>query len=39
MIGDSNDDTNLPQKFVLTDTQVLRVRRAFANGSSANIEF
>ena len=34
--GDSNDETNFPQKLLLTDTQVLRLHKAFANNSSTN---
>ena len=33
------DGTNFPYKLFLTDTQVSRSRKAFANGSSANITF
>ena len=33
VIGDYNDDTNFPHQLLLTDTQVLRVRKPFANGS------
>ena len=33
VIGDYNDETNFPHQFLLTDTQVLRVRKPFANGS------
>ena len=29
---------NFPHKFLLTNTQVLRLRKAFANNSSANTE-
>ena len=36
-IGDSNDKTNFAHKLLLTDTQVLMFREAFANGSSTNI--
>ena len=36
--GDSNDDTNFPHKLLLTNTQVSRFRKAFANDSSANIK-
>ena len=36
MVGDSNEN-NFPHK-LLTDTQVSRLRKAFANGSSANIK-
>ena len=33
VIGDYNDETNFPHQLLLTDTQVLRVRKPFANGS------
>ena len=36
--GDSNDETNFPHKLLLTNTQVLRIRKAFANNSSANMK-
>ena len=39
MIGNFNDETNFPHKLFLTDTQVSKTRKAFANGSSANIRF
>ena len=39
MIGDSDDEINLPHKLLLTNTQVGRIRTAFANGSSANTTF
>ena len=39
MIGNSNDEANFPHKLLLTDTQVSKIRRAFSNGSSANIKF
>ena len=38
MIGNSNDKYTFPQKLLLTNTQVLRLRKDFANGSSANIK-
>ena len=38
MIGNSNE-TNFPHKLLLTDTQVSKICKAFANGSSANIKF
>ena len=38
MIDDSNDGTNFPHKLLLTDTQVLRFRKAFSSGSSNNIK-
>ena len=37
MIGCSNDETNFPHKLLLSNTQVLRTHKAFANGSWANI--
>ena len=36
-IGDSNNETNFPHKLLLTNAKVLKLRKAFANGSSANI--
>ena len=36
VVGDSNDETNFPHKLLLTDMQVLRFPKAFANYSSAN---
>ena len=36
--GDSNDENNFPHKLLLTNTQVLRPRKAITNGSSANIK-
>ena len=36
LIGSS---TNFPHKLLLTNTQVSKIRKAFANGSSANIKF
>ena len=39
LIQNSNDETNFPQKLLLADTQVTKIRKAFANGSSANIKF
>ena len=38
MVGDSNDETDFPRKLWLTDSQVSRIRKAFANGSSASIK-
>ena len=35
--GNSNDETNYPHK-LLTDTQVLKICKAFANGSLANLK-
>ena len=39
LIENSNDETNFSHKLLLTDTQVSKIRKAFANGSSANIKF
>ena len=39
LIGNSNDETSLLPKLLLTDTQVSRICKAFANGLSANIKF
>ena len=38
VLSDSNDANSLPLKFLLTNTQLSRIRKAFANGSSANIK-
>ena len=38
VVGDSNDENNFPHKLLLTNTQVLRLRKAFANNTSANIK-
>ena len=39
VVGSFNDDTNFPYKLLLTNTQVLNIRKAFAYGSSAKIKF
>ena len=39
LIGNSNDETNFQDTLLLTDTQVLRFRKGFSNGSSPNIKF
>ena len=36
--GSSNDETNFPHRLLLTNTQVSRFCKAFANNSSANIK-
>ena len=36
VIGNSNDETNFPHK--LTNAQILRLHKAFANVSSANMK-
>ena len=38
VIGDSNDEKNFLHKLLLTNTQVLKLRKTFANGSTANIK-
>ena len=38
VVGDSNDENNFPHKLLLTKTQVSRLRKTFANNSSANIK-
>ena len=37
--GGSNDDNNFSHKLLLTNTQVSKLHKAFANNSSANIKF
>ena len=39
LIGSFNDETNFSHKLILIDTQVSKIRKAFANSSSANIKF
>ena len=34
-----NNETNFSHQILLTDTQVLKICKAFANNSSANINF
>ena len=36
VVVDSNDESNVPHKSLLTNTQVLRLSKVFANNSSAN---
>ena len=38
VVDDSNDDNNFLYKLLLTNTQVSKLRNAFANGSSANVK-
>ena len=38
VVSDSDDENNFLHKFLLTNTQVLRLHKAFANNSSANIK-
>ena len=37
-VSDSNDETNFPHKLLLRNTQISRLRKAFADGSSTNIK-
>ena len=39
VVGNSNDETKFPNKLLLTNTQILKIHKACANGSSANINF
>ena len=36
--GDSKDENNFPRKLLLSNTQVSKVHKTFANGSSGNIK-
>ena len=38
MVGNSNDNTNFPHELLLTNRQVVNIRKAFANHSSINIK-
>ena len=38
MVGDSIGETNFPHRLLLTNTLVSRLRKTFANNSSANIK-
>ena len=38
MMMKHNDETSFPYKLLLTDTQVLRFRKVFANSLSGNIK-
>ena len=38
VVRDSNDENNFPHKLLLTNTQVSRLCKAFANNSSANVK-
>ena len=39
MIGNSDDETNFPQKIFLTNRQVTNLRNAFAKHKSTDIKF
>ena len=38
VVGDSNDENSFPHKLLLTNTQVLKLRKDFSNNLSANRE-
>ena len=38
VVGDFNNENNLSHKLSLTNTQISRLRKAFANNYSANIK-
>ena len=38
VVHNSNDENNFPHELLLTNIQVLKTCRTFANGSSANIK-
>ena len=38
VVGDSNDENNFLHKLLLTNTQVSKLRKTFANDSSVNIK-
>ena len=38
MIGNSDDEANLPHKLLLTNRQVANIRKTFANHTSTNIK-
>ena len=39
MVGNSDDETNFPHKLLLTNRQILSLRKAFNNHTSADIKF
>ena len=38
IVGDFNNETNFPHKLLLTNTQVSKVHKAFANVIAANLK-
>ena len=38
VVGDSNGENDLPHNLLLTNTQVSKLRKAFTNGSLANVK-
>ena len=39
MVDNSNDNTNFPHKLLLTDRQVVNIRKAFSNNLSTDVKF
>ena len=39
VIGNSDNETNSPNKLLLTNTQISKIRKTVANNSSTNIKF
>ena len=39
VVGNDNNEVNFPHKLLFTNTQVSKIRKVFANGSTADIEF
>ena len=38
VVGESNDENNFPHKLLLSNTQVSKLGKTFANNSSANMK-
>ena len=38
MVGNSNDNTNFPHEFLLTNREVANIRKAFAKNTSTDIK-
>ena len=38
MVGNSNDEVNFPHKLLLTNRQILSLRKAFANHTSVDVK-
>ena len=39
VVGDFNDETNFPHRFLLTNTENSKLGKIFANNTSANINY
>ena len=39
MVSNSNDNTNLPHELLLTNRQIINIRKAFAKNTSTDIKF